>query len=82
MTYGRGLPEGVSQNSSTEVPEMRILSSCSAIVLTSSVRRSSAFSWAAASASCITGTVITSTRESASATMLSWPEMWRMSVVN
>ena len=58
------------------------LSSCSAVVLTSSVRSSSSFSLAAASASCVSGAVITLTRESASATTLSWPEMWRLSVLN
>ena len=50
--YGRGLPEEMSQYSSTDVPGMRILSSCSAVVITSSVRSSSSFSWAAASALC------------------------------
>jgi hypothetical protein len=80
--YGRGLPEEVSQYSSTEVSGMGTFSRCSAVVLTRSVCSSSSFSWAAASASCVTGAVIASTRESASATTLSRPEIWRISVVN
>ena len=80
--YGRGLPEEMSQYSSTEVPGMRIFCSCNDELLTRSVRSSSSSAWAAASASCVTGAVITSTLESASATTLSWPDIWRMSVVN
>jgi hypothetical protein len=81
-TEGRGLPEEVSQYSSTEVLGLRSFLSCNAVVLTRSDRSSSSFSWAAAIPSCVNGAEIGSTRESASATMLSWPDMWRVSVVN
>ena len=50
--YGRGLPEEMSQYSSTDVPGMRIFFSCNAELLTRSVRSSSSSAWAAASASC------------------------------
>ena len=81
-TYGRGLPEQVSQYSLAELPGMGILVSCSAVLLTTSVHSTSSSSCAAARVSCVTGVVMTLTRESALAMMLSWPEMWRMTVVN
>ena len=56
--------------------------SCSVVLLPGSVRSSSSSAWEERSASCITGAVIASTLESASATMFSWPDIWRMSVVN
>ena len=73
--YGRGFPADVSQYSSTNVSGIRRFSSCRAVLLTSSVRISSSSSWAAASASWVTGAVIALMRESESATMLSWPDM-------
>jgi hypothetical protein len=56
-------------------------SSCKALVLTRGDGSSSSF-WTAVSTSYFTGVEIASTRKSASAMMLSWPDKWRMSSVN
>jgi len=57
-TYGRGFTADVTQYSSTEVPGIRSFSSCRAVVHTSSVRSLSSPSWAVASPSWFTGTVL------------------------
>ena len=56
--------------------------SCNALLLTKTVRSWSSSAWDAAFASCVIGAVISSTRESVSATMFSWPDICRMLDVN